>query len=48
MAMIQALFGRTYGQAGFDPRADVNGDGVIDIRDLAFVAQHLPDGTTCP
>jgi hypothetical protein len=47
LAMIKVPLGKTYGQAGFDPRADVNGDGVIDVRDLAFVAQHLPDGMSC-
>jgi hypothetical protein len=25
----------------------VNGDGVIDIRDLSFVSQKLPSGTRC-
>jgi hypothetical protein len=34
------------GMAGFDARADVNGDGIVDIRDLAFVSQHLPIGTS--
>jgi hypothetical protein len=47
LAIIKTLFGRTFGQAGFDPRADTNGDGVIDVRDLAFVAQHLPAGASC-
>lgn len=47
LAFMTNILGKTYGQAGFDPRADMNGDGVIDIRDLAFVAQHLPDGTSC-
>jgi hypothetical protein len=33
--------------AGSDPRADTNNDGVIDIRDLAFVANRFPLGTKC-
>ena len=48
LAIIKALFGRTFGQAGFDPRADTNGDGIIDVRDLAFVAQHVSSGASCP
>ena len=28
-----------------DPRADVNGDGTIDIRDLLIVSQHLGEST---
>jgi hypothetical protein len=47
LAFLTNILGKTYGQAGFDPRADMNGDGVIDIRDLAFVAQHLLDGASC-
>ena len=41
-------FGKRTGQAGFDLRADVVKDGVIDVRDLAFVTQRLPAGTKCP
>jgi hypothetical protein len=28
-------------------RADANRDGVVDVRDLAIVAQRLPIGTKC-
>jgi hypothetical protein len=48
LALIKAAFGKTSGQAGFDARADVNFDGVVNVKDLAFVAQHLPAGTHCP
>jgi hypothetical protein len=34
-------------QSGFDPRADVNGDGIVNILDLSFVARQLPAGTVC-
>jgi hypothetical protein len=47
LAVIKASFGKHIGQLGFDPRADVNLDGVVDIRDQAFVSQHLPVGTRC-
>ena len=45
--IVKASFGKKVGMVGFDARADVNLDGVVDIRDLAFVAQHLPAGTRC-
>jgi hypothetical protein len=48
LAIVKASFGKRCGQAGFDPRADVNGDCVVDIRDLAFVSRKLPVGTRCP
>jgi hypothetical protein len=48
IAIIKAAFGKVSGQAGFDARADVNFDGVIDVRDLAYVGQRLPTGTHCP
>ena len=41
-------FGKRRGQAGFVSAADVNGDGVVDVRDLAFVARKLPVGAPCP
>jgi Dockerin type I domain len=48
IAIIKAAFGTKAGQAGFDSRADVNNDGIVDVRDLAFVSQYLPAGTQCP
>jgi hypothetical protein len=35
-------FGRRLGEAGFDPRADVDRDGVVDIKDWAVVFQQVP------
>jgi hypothetical protein len=46
--IVKASFGKKYGQAGFDPRADLNNDHVVDVRDLAAVSQRLPAGTKCP
>ena len=46
--LIKTTFGKRTGQVGFDVRADINKDGVIDVRDLAFVTQRLPAGTKCP
>ncbi len=48
IAIVKASFGKRTGQPGFDPRADVNHDGIVDIRDLAAVSQKLIPGTTCP
>jgi hypothetical protein len=48
LALVKASFGKHQGQPGFDPGADINQDGVVDVKDLAFVAQHLPAGTHCP
>jgi hypothetical protein len=45
---IGADFGKKKGQSGYNPLADLNNDGVINILDLAIEARLLPKGTTCP
>jgi hypothetical protein len=47
LAAVRAAFGKSVGQAGYDPRTDFNGDGFVNIQDLQFLVQHLPAGTTC-
>lgn len=47
IALVRAAFGKRTGQAGFDPRADVTGDGVVDIRDLNYVSQRATPGVSC-
>lgn len=47
LVVIKASMGRRTGQAGFNPRADVNKDGVVDIRDLSMASKSLPAGTVC-
>jgi hypothetical protein len=47
VSIVRAAFGRQTGQPGWDARADVDTDGIIDVRDLAFVSQRLPAGTRC-
>jgi Bacterial Ig-like domain (group 3)/Dockerin type I domain len=47
LAIVKASFGKKTGQPGFDPRADVNGDGIVNILDLSAVARQLPAGTVC-
>lgn len=39
--IVRAAFGKREGQAGFDARADLNRDRVIDIHDLALVSRNL-------
>ncbi|QJE03437.1 hypothetical protein HH212_18070 [Massilia forsythiae] len=47
LAAVKAAFGKRSGQAGFDAAADVVKDNVIDARDLAYVSQRLPQGSSC-
>ena len=47
LSIVKAAFGKSSAQTGFDLSADVNGDGVVDIIDLATVARNLPAGTVC-
>ncbi|MDB5748515.1 MAG: hypothetical protein JWP72_3363 [Massilia sp.] len=47
LAIVKAAFGKRTGQAGFDARADVVTDGVINTRDLAYVSQRVAAGTVC-
>lgn len=47
LSIVKASFGKKTGQPGFDPLADVNGDGVVNILDLSFVARQLPAGMVC-
>jgi hypothetical protein len=46
--IVKASFGKSVVRSGFDPRADVNGDGVVNVLDLSAVARQIPAGTTCP
>lgn len=43
VALVRSMLGRP----GWRSAADVNNDGVIDVRDLAIMAHKLPAGTTC-
>jgi hypothetical protein len=44
---VRASYGKSAGQTGYNPSADFNGDGFVNIQDLQFVVQHLPAGTSC-
>jgi hypothetical protein len=45
LASVGAAFGKTSGGLGFNPNADLNNDGVINIVDLVIVASVF--GTIC-
>jgi predicted extracellular nuclease len=46
LAIIKSpSFLKRNGQPGFDPRADVNKDGIVDIKDWALVFQRVPAAT---
>jgi len=47
VAIIKPLIGKRLGQPGYDARADVNKDNIIDTRDVAYVNQRMPKGTSC-
>jgi len=47
LAIVKASFGTKVGQPGFNPIADVNHDGVVNVLDLSFVANRIPKGTVC-
>ena len=48
ITVVKAALGTFLGVAGYDNRADLNADGLVDLRDLAFVAKYLPAATKCP
>ena len=47
LGIVRGSFGKRVGDPGFDPRADVNNDGLVNILDLAIVSRQLPPGIQC-
>jgi hypothetical protein len=47
LRLVRASLGTRAGQPGFNPDVDIDSNGIIDIRDMAFVAQKLPVGSVC-
>jgi von Willebrand factor A domain-containing protein 7 len=47
LSIVQAAFGKSAGEPGFDVQADVVTDGKIDVRDLAFISRRVPVSFAC-
>jgi hypothetical protein len=47
VAIVKAQIGKRSTTTGFDARADLVKDNVINALDLAYVNQRLPQGTVC-
>lgn len=47
LAIVKAAMGKRTGQPGFDARAEVNNDGIVNIRDLSYVSQRVAAGSSC-
>jgi len=47
LEIVKAAFGSKRGQPAYNPLADVNNDGVVNVVDLAMVSRALPAGTVC-
>jgi hypothetical protein len=45
--VIRSAFGRRKGQAGYNPVADTNSDGIVSILDFVVVNKNLPPGLKC-
>jgi hypothetical protein len=45
--IVKASLNKRLGQAGYDARADVVVNNIIDTRDLTYVKARLPQGTAC-
>ncbi|NUZ07365.1 penicillin acylase family protein [Schlegelella sp. ID0723] len=48
LKVTSSSVGRRSGQAGFNAAADLDGNGVIDIRDIATISRLVTPGTACP
>ena len=46
--IVKSVMGKKIGDVGFNVQADLNGDNIINIRDLTMVTRQLPAGTSCP
>jgi hypothetical protein len=47
LTISRSVVGKRAGQPGFLPTADIDNNGVIDIRDIAAISRLLPAGTRC-
>lgn len=46
--VIKLSYNKKSGQMGFNPIADLNNDGYVDVRDLRMMTRQFPAGTVCP
>jgi hypothetical protein len=46
IAIVARAFGSKPGSSNWNPNADINGDGIVNMKDIALVArnfgQHYP------
>lgn len=47
LQIVKLAFGKKTGQIGFDSRADVDRNSIVNIRDLSYVSKKLANGTKC-
>src|SRR5688572_29984910 len=40
LSLLATIYGKSFGEAGFDSRADFNNDGVVNIFDLSILANN--------
>jgi len=41
LTMVSLAYGTLEGEPGYNPDADLNNDGIVDMRDLRIVAYYL-------
>ncbi|APW39396.1 hypothetical protein RD110_21040 [Rhodoferax koreense] len=47
LSAATAAIGKRTGQPGFLPAADVDQNGIVDVRDISAISRLLPAGTRC-
>ena len=47
LSAASASVGKRAGQAGFSVGADIDQNGVVDVRDISGISRLLPVGTRC-
>lgn len=47
LLIVRASFNLRRGQPGYDPRADRNSDGVVNVIDLSLVSRYIPTNLKC-
>ena len=47
LSAATASVGKRAGQAGFLPAADIDQNGIVDVRDISAITRLLPAGTRC-